>query len=138
MGEVLQRAALAMLLSLSGVALAHNAPHDKYGCHNDRKAGSYHCHEGPQAGKTFASKEAMLGGKPPAPDQPPSGQVKGTGHYDNVDGQTIHKPAHSLIGGKPNGATGRCKDGSYTFAQHKTGACSKQKGLAQWFAATDQ
>ena len=33
---------------------------DAYGCHNNRKAGGYHCHRGPLAGQSFASKEEML------------------------------------------------------------------------------
>ncbi len=41
-------------------AEAHGGGLDRYGCHNDRKAGTYHCHRGPCQGKTFASKAAML------------------------------------------------------------------------------
>jgi len=39
---------------------AHGGGLDSSGCHNDRKAGTYHCHRGPCQGKTFASKAAML------------------------------------------------------------------------------
>ena len=41
-------------------AIAHGGGLDKYGCHNDRKAGTYHCHRGPCAPKEFASQAAML------------------------------------------------------------------------------
>jgi hypothetical protein len=52
---------IAMLSALSRQpVLAHGGGLDTYGCHNDNKAGNYHCHRGPCAGKTFTSKKAML------------------------------------------------------------------------------
>jgi hypothetical protein len=50
----------ALLVCASGIAAAHGGGLDKYGCHNDRKHGGYHCHRGPLAGKGFASKQEML------------------------------------------------------------------------------
>ena len=58
--------ALAGLLLLSAVVLttgpvhAHGGGLDAHGCHHDRKNGGYHCHQGPLAGKSFASKSEML------------------------------------------------------------------------------
>lgn len=58
--------ALVGLLSLSTVLLtmepvyAHGGGLDGHGCHHDRKNGGYHCHQGPLAGKFFASKQEML------------------------------------------------------------------------------
>ena len=60
------RIVLADLLSLSAFALttvtvhAHSGGLDSNGCHHDRKHGGYHCHQGPLAGQSFASKQAML------------------------------------------------------------------------------
>ena len=49
---------------------AHGGGIDSYGCHNDNRAKTYHCHQGPCAGKSFATQRAMLADacrKPPAP-----------------------------------------------------------------------
>jgi hypothetical protein len=38
------------------------------------------------------------------------------------------------FGQAPSGATGTCKDGSYTTAQSKRGACSGHGGVNAWYA----
>jgi hypothetical protein len=63
---MIAQVALAILLSLSAVMLAAGPAHaqsgglDTHGCHHDRKSGGYHCHQGPFAGQSFASKSEML------------------------------------------------------------------------------
>ncbi|MBN3805056.1 DUF3761 domain-containing protein [Paraburkholderia sp. Ac-20336] len=52
--------------------------------------------------------------------------------YTNRDGNTVHAPARSLSGRAPEGATARCRDGSYSFSQHRRGTCSRHGGVAQW------
>jgi hypothetical protein len=42
------------------VSFAHGGGLDKYGCHHNRKAGGYHCHQGPFAGRSFSSQQEML------------------------------------------------------------------------------
>ena len=41
-------------------AYPHGGGLDAYGCHNNRKAGGYHCHRGPLAGQSFALQDEML------------------------------------------------------------------------------
>ena len=57
---------LAPILAVSpALSLAHGGGFDSLGCHNDRRAGEYHCHRGDLAGQTFESKaeaQAALGG----------------------------------------------------------------------------
>jgi len=38
-----------------------------------------------------------------------------------------------VVTGAPKGATGKCKDGTYTKSATKSGACSKHGGVATWY-----
>ncbi|HXG52543.1 MAG TPA: YHYH domain-containing protein [candidate division Zixibacteria bacterium] len=51
---------LALLFLVPAAARAHGGGLDTHGCHHDRKAGGYHCHRGPLAGRSFSSREEML------------------------------------------------------------------------------
>jgi len=52
--------------------------------------------------------------------------------YTNRDGNTVHAPARSLSGKAPDGATARCRDGTYSFSRHHSGTCSRHGGVASW------
>jgi hypothetical protein len=52
--------ALAVIVFAPTLAWAHGGGLDTYGCHNDKKAGGYHCHKGEHEGKSFKSQAAML------------------------------------------------------------------------------
>lgn len=52
-------------------------------------------------------------------------------HYTNSDGQQVHSPAYSS-GVAPAGATAVCRDGTYSFSQHRSGTCSHHGGVARW------
>lgn len=67
-----------------------------------------------------------------APYQPDESDLDNHGHYTNRDGNTVHSPAHSRSGAVPQGATARCRDGSYSFSQHHSGTCSRHGGVASW------
>ncbi len=54
----------------------------------------------------------------PAPDE--SALVE-HGHYVNRQGHDVHSPAHSKDGRVPNGATAKCRDGSYSFSESHRG-----------------
>lgn len=66
LGIVISTAALGALFALlnqliePATVLARGGGLDRYGCHRDNKAGNYHCHRGPCAGKTFGSQAEML------------------------------------------------------------------------------
>jgi len=51
--------------------------------------------------------------------------------YVNVDGIRVPSPVFSPT--KPAGASARCRDGSYSFSQHRSGTCSHHGGVAEWF-----
>ena len=52
--------------------------------------------------------------------------------YTNRDGNTVHAPARSLSGKAPEGASARCRDGTYSFSRHHSGTCSRHGGVADW------
>jgi hypothetical protein len=39
----------------------------------------------------------------------------------------------NAVTGRPQGTTGLCKDGTYTAAKTKSGACSKHGGVEKWY-----
>jgi len=51
--------------------------------------------------------------------------------YINVDGVRVPSPVFSET--RPAGATARCRDGSYSFSQHRRGTCSWHGGVAIWY-----
>ena len=64
------------------------------------------------------------------PSQRPVPQTSGRS-YINVDGQRVPSPV--FTDRRPAEATARCRDGSYSFSQHRQGTCSHHGGVAEWF-----
>ena len=56
-----QKVLLIILLVFPQVATSHGGGLDSYGCHHNRKEGGYHCHRGEHKGKSYSSKNEMLG-----------------------------------------------------------------------------
>ncbi|MEG3130812.1 DUF3761 domain-containing protein [Pantoea cypripedii] len=63
---------------------------------------------------------------------PQDNQLIEQGGYTNSDGKQIHRPAHTQSGIAPEGATARCRDGSYSFSTHHRGTCSRHGGVGSW------
>ncbi len=51
----------------------------------------------------------------------------GADYYRNSDGNCVHRPSDN-----PAGATAICKDGSYSYSQHRSGTCSGHGGVRTW------
>jgi hypothetical protein len=51
-------------------------------------------------------------------------------YYRNSSGVCVERPVQAPTA--PAGATAKCKDGSYSFSQHRSGTCSGHGGVAQW------
>ena len=47
-------------------------------------------------------------------------------------GQPVESPPRSS--GVPAGATAQCRDGTYSFSQHRQGTCSHHGGVSRWLA----
>ncbi|MGH1571424.1 DUF3761 domain-containing protein [Methylobacterium sp. P31] len=54
------------------------------------------------------------------------------GHYRSRDGSEVHQPARTLDGAKPNGASAKCHDGTWSFSHSHRGTCSRHGGVAPW------
>lgn len=55
-----------------------------------------------------------------------------SGSYVNKAGNTVHRPAHTVSGNAPTGATAQCRDGSYSFSRSHRGTCSHHGGVSRW------
>ncbi|MFC5062669.1 DUF3761 domain-containing protein [Actinomycetospora atypica] len=50
--------------------------------------------------------------------------------YTNVDGNQVQRPVAAAA--QPAGASAKCKDGTWSFSQHRSGTCSGHGGVASW------
>src|SRR5215472_5453925 len=51
------------------------------------------------------------------------------GYYRNSTGVCVHRPVKTQNSSVPAGATAQCRDGSYSFSQHRSGTCSHHGGV---------
>jgi len=54
-------------------------------------------------------------------------------YYTNVSGNQVHDPAYSNDNSIPAGVSAQCRDGTYSFSQHRSGTCSHHGGVATWY-----
>lgn len=59
------------------------------------------------------------------------------GTYTNRDGCEVPRPEQreGPTCSKPTDATARCRDGDWSFSQHRQGTCSHHRGVACWVSA---
>ena len=62
-----------------------------------------------------------------APKPAPKPAECGADYYRNSDGNCVHRPSAD-----PAGATAKCKDGTYSYSQHRQGTCSGHGGVLVW------
>lgn len=63
---------------------------------------------------------------------PSSPDLSNSNDYVNTSGNTVHSPAYTSDNSVPAGATAQCRDGTYSFSQHRSGTCSHHGGVASW------
>jgi hypothetical protein len=56
--------------------------------------------------------------------------VCGADSYINSSGRCVHRPVRAPTA--PVGASARCRDGTYSFSEHRRGTCSHHGGVAEW------
>ena len=79
-----------------------------------------------------AATPSLAGNVPPAYAPPPGYTVDSTGRLITPSGNlSAEAPPGPNI---PAGATGKCKDGTYSFATHHQGMCSSHGGVAQFYS----
>jgi hypothetical protein len=59
----------------------------------------------------------------------PTSQGRG---YTNVDGEWVPSPTRTADGQPPQGASAKCRDGTFSFSRHRQGTCSHHGGVAEW------
>ena len=61
-----------------------------------------------------------------------STELTESGSYVNKEGYLVHRPAHTVSGDVPPGASAQCRDGSYSFSMNHRGTCSHHGGVSRW------
>jgi cytoskeletal protein RodZ len=88
----------------------------------------------PQQANSASTQSASTAKQAPTPAPAPAAQqtLSNNNTYTNSSGNTVHSPATTSDGSVPAGATAQCRDGSYSFSQHRNGTCSGHGGVASW------
>lgn len=86
-----------------------------------------HAQRAPTTAPLFAPTVAPA--KYAAPDER---ELQEHGHYRAKDGNVVHSPSKSIQDQVPAGASAKCRDGTYSFSQHRRGTCSHHGGVGSW------
>ncbi len=97
-----------------------NCLHGRYGCDSAQLTAE-------QKGAVAKSAHQQV---PKQAQSPQQSGLSNNNYYTNSDGRQVHSPAYSNT--VPSGATAQCRDGSYSFSQHRQGTCSHHGGVARW------
>jgi hypothetical protein len=61
---------------------------------------------------------------------PGGAAVRGPDYYTSRSGHEVHRPEGYTE--EATGATERCRDGSWSFSEHRSGTRSHHGGVARW------
>ena len=65
--------------------------------------------------------------------QPDESKLESHQHYrSRRDECDVHGPAKSRDGIKPEGASAKCRDGTWSFSHTRSGTCSRHGGVERW------
>src|ERR1700761_3563043 len=65
--------------------------------------------------------------------QPEEADLESHQHYHSRrDSCDVHGPAKSRDGAKPEGASAKCRDGTWSFSHNRSGTCSRHGGVERW------
>jgi hypothetical protein len=81
----------------------------------------------------YANRRYLRLSSAPQPRARPLRKTPSSGYYTNVDGQRVQRPV--FTDSAPSGASALCRDGSYSFSQHRRGTCSHHGGVSMWLAS---
>ena len=87
--------------------------------------------------KTSAPTKASAPTKTSAPTKAPapkksSSSCDSSTHYVNSSGNCVLRPTDAAHA--PGGPSAKCKDGTFSSSQHRSGTCSRHGGVAEWLA----
>jgi len=120
-------------IALSVPAIAQDPSHIRVGDRvYDIGTGSYNNDgvvlSGPSGRGLEAVRQALIAAGCLRPDE---ADLSRHDCYINRDGTPVHRPAGD-DNGRPQGDAALCRDGTYSFSQHRSGTCSGHGGVQRW------
>ncbi len=80
---------------------------------------------------SYKGKSGYVASKYLSHNQPAQYHHSSSHHsYTNSEGVKVQSPTHYKSA--PAGATALCRDGTYSFSQHRRGTCSHHGGVSRW------